>query len=438
MSNSRKFIADAAFVLALIAYVLAGTVLTPSHGDEFMQIAMARDAFYIARGEWNRLAYTPPVEVDTEQYLRLLNGTINKTLMGWLWIASGRTEAQLPGIYAWAMEYSWNVARGNVPHDASLHLMRWVSALFTALGVIPAFLIGWHLRLRSLAYPAAGFYALHPIILLNGRRAMMEGSLMFFSLLTMYWVIAMIVAEHSSTARGFMRRLPAWLRYVVLGILIALTVGSKHSGLPVAGAALLTMLLTGMMTQPEFRLSWQPVARVALAGLVAMTVWFALNPAYWNNPPGALQATLQARAELLALQSSDPVLGYKSAEQRIFAVVAQPFLIQPLFWEAASWAGVNYDQVVAYQNSAYDGWDWGYGIGLILTTFATFGLVTTILDVRKRDLIAWAISIWAAITIVTSLAIPLAFQRYYLPLMLVAIVLAANGIGRLLVRRSRP
>ena len=81
----------------------------------------------------------------------------------------------------------------------------------TALGVIPIFVLGWNLRLRSMAYPAALLYALHPVILLNGRRAMMEGSLILFSLLTMAWLVAIIVAEHSASATGFIKRMPPWL-----------------------------------------------------------------------------------------------------------------------------------------------------------------------------------------------------------------------------------
>src|SRR5258708_35657420 len=91
-----------------------------------------------------------------------------------------------------------------------------------ALGVIPVFILGWPLRLRSLAYPAALLYALHPVILLNGRRAMMEGGLMLTSLLTMAWLVSMIVAEHSATSDGFMRRVPFAYRYALLGILAGL------------------------------------------------------------------------------------------------------------------------------------------------------------------------------------------------------------------------
>src|SRR6266852_3126097 len=230
MPDSRKRIADIAFLLALMAYVLAGVTLTPMHADEFMQMAMARDTFYIAHGQWNQIAFTPPVQPDTEQYLRLINGTINKLLIGVAWRLSGRGADTLPGIYAWAMPFDWNQRQRNVPGIDALHVARWPSALLTALGVIPVFLLGWQLRLRSLAYPAAAMYALHPVILLNGRRAMAEGSLMLASLLAMAWLLGMIVAEHSGNAKGFMLRLPFAVRYAVLGLFAGLAVAAKQTG----------------------------------------------------------------------------------------------------------------------------------------------------------------------------------------------------------------
>jgi hypothetical protein len=83
-----------------------------------------------------------------------------------------------------------------------------------------------------------------------------------------------------------------------------------------------------------------------------------------------------------------------------------------------------------------NGWDWGPVVGLVLTTLSGIGLGALIYDARHRDLVAWAILIWAGATVLASLTIPFAWQRYYLPLLLVAIMLAAEGLGRLLVRRS--
>ncbi len=433
MSDSRKRIADLAFLTALIFYILTGIALTPAHGDEYMFMAMARDTYYIAHGDWNKLLYSPPVEPDSEQFLRLINGTVNKTLIGLVWLLEGRSIDSLPGVYAWTMPFDWNQREGNVPSDDDLHTARWPSAILAALGVVPMFFIGWQLRMRSLAYPSALIYALHPVILLNGRRAMLEGSLMFFSLATIAWLLALIVSEHSANANGFMSRLSPVVRYGILGVLAGLAVAAKQTGLVVAGAALLAALAAGLAGKR----SWRPLAWVGYASVVALITWFALNPAYWSHPFGAIRTTVAARAELLDQQvSAAGQLAYTNAWQRIQAVITQPFLTPPQYYESDTWSGLINNQIAVYQQSAIDGWDWGPLIGVVLTLLAGIGLAALFYDAFRGDKIAWAILIWTVFTIIASLVVPLSWQRYYLPLMLVSIVLAAEGLGRLLVRRA--
>ncbi|HVO44626.1 MAG TPA: hypothetical protein VMT34_18495 [Aggregatilineales bacterium] len=432
MPDSRKRFADAAFLVALMLYILVGTIQVPVHGDEFMQMSMARDVFSIVHGDWRQILYAPPVQPDTDAYLRLINGTLNTDMIGVTWLLAGRRVDSLPRIFVWDMPIDWNLARGNVPTDDALHLARWASAICTALGVIPMFLLGWQIRLRSLAYPAALIYALHPVILLNGRRAMMEGSLMLMSLATMYWLVTLIVAEHSANASGYMHRLPLAVRYGVLGLLAGLTLAAKFTGIVVVAAALGGALAAFLARD----LSWRPFAWVGFAGLVAALTALALSPAYWSDPVGALRANLGARAELLTRQTSSDPLAYHSPGDRGKALLTEPFLTAPQYYEAPTWAGQINDQIAAYQASAVDGFDWGPIVGTLLTLLALVGLVTVIYDSLHRNLIAWAILIWTGLTILSSLAIPLAWQRYYLPLLLVAIVLAAAGMGRLIVRRA--
>ncbi len=436
MPDSRKRLADAAFLLALMIYILSGTPLVPFHADEAMQIAMAQDYFTLREGNFAALAYAPPVEVDSLQFLRLINGSLNKNLIGLLWEANGRTAQNLPGIYAWAMPYEWNQQQGNVPDEAGLHVARWGSALATALGVIPIFMLGWHLRLRSLAYPAALIYALHPVILLNGRRAMMEGTLILFTLLSLYWLVALIVAEHSATARGFMKRLPMVVRYGALGVLLALTVSAKQTGVVTAFAVVLAVFAARLTHRP-----FQPIRAVGwvfFMGGIALVAWFGLNPQYWNNPVGAVRATVDLRLNLLRGQATNGPLTHATTLDRIGAILTQPFLTPPQYAEAPDWERRLAEPISAYQVSATNGWDWGPLIGGLFTALAALGLVVMWRDARKRDLIAWAILLWGGTHAAFSLTVPLNWQRYYLPLLLVGIVLAAEGLGRLLVRRDAP
>jgi hypothetical protein len=170
--------------------------------------------------------------------------------------------------------------------------------------------------------------------------------------------------------------------------------------------------------------------------VIGLLTWFALNPAYWNDPVGAFRAMLDARLALLKSQSGNAALTYVNPLDRVGAIIAQPFLTPPQYYEAPTWADLLGQSIEDYQGSAVNGWDWGPVVGLVLTTLSGIGLGALIYDARHRDLVAWAILIWAGATVLASLTIPFAWQRYYLPLLLVAIMLAAEGLGRLLVRRS--
>ena len=62
---------------------------------------------------------------------------------------------------------------------------------------------------------------------------------------------------------------------------------------------------------------------------------------------------------------------------------------------------------------------WHHSIGDVGAGLAT---VLANVQVVLVPLVAWAVLIWFGVAVVASLAVPLDWQRYYLPLILVAIV----------------
>jgi hypothetical protein len=164
-------------------------------------------------------------------------------------------------------------------------------------------------------------------------------------------------------------------------------------------------------------------------------VWFALNPGFWRDPVGALKVSLQIRGDLLESQAEGSPHTYTRGTQRLTALVTAPFLTAPQYFEAPDWQAYVGDQVTAYQASTVNGWDWGPVIGLGMTLLSLLGLGALVVEALRGDLVAWVILAWTGAAVLGSLAIPFAWQRYYLPLMLVYILLASSGLGRLLVHR---
>jgi hypothetical protein len=290
---------------------------------------------------------------------------------------------------------------------------RWPSVLCTAFGVIPIFLIGLKLRARSLAYPAVLLYALHPLVLLHGRRASLDGFLILSILILIYWVITMIVAEHSAKPEGYMPHIPIVIRYALLGIFSGTTLAL--GGVAPVTATILAILFTTVA---------KPVNIWRLLRNLSITVCLMLCAVYFV---AGITETIHSYKDSLSLAEGDnpPLLS-----QEITAIVTQPFLTPPQY------NTVNKDQIEVYERSSVDGWQWGTLIGVVLTLLATLGLAAFIKDALNRDKIAWAILIWTGATMLASLAISSGQQREYLPLVLVAIVLAAEGLGRLFVRRT--
>ncbi|MBZ0299393.1 MAG: hypothetical protein K8J31_06625, partial [Anaerolineae bacterium] len=192
------------WLLALAVYVLAGMPLASFHGDEAMQIWMSHDyATAFIYGESVRLMTDGPFDVDSEAQLRILNGSINRYAIGLSWQLAGFTDGDLPVPpgWDWGLDYDSNVATGHRPPDALLNVSRASSALFLALSVWVLFGIGWQIGGWGVAYLASGLYALNPVILLNGRRAMMEGSMLLLGLLVIL-VAVILVRRRAQGGRG--------------------------------------------------------------------------------------------------------------------------------------------------------------------------------------------------------------------------------------------
>ena len=82
--------------------------------------------------------------------------------------------------------------------------------------MIVIFALGQMLGGRPVAYLASLYYALNPALLIEGRRAMMEGSLTFFSLLTVLAGIWLLQKRR-------------WWTAILLGIAAGLALASKHT-----------------------------------------------------------------------------------------------------------------------------------------------------------------------------------------------------------------
>lgn len=423
-SQTRFSLWDGLWLLALAVYILAGIVTVPFHGDEAMQITMSRDYFTLfVDHQPQALLVSPPYVIDSPALLRLINGSINLYTMGFSLQAAGYTQQNLPPLWQWPLSYDDNVTRGSRPEQAMLNISRISSALFLALSAAALFGIGWHLRGRLVAYLASGLYSLNPVILLNGRRAMMEGSVLCFGLLAI--LIAILICKERNS----------WRWWIALGIASGLTLASKHSGIVFVAAAfgwlVIVQLQIHLASQPSRQTKLLTIFIKAVTSLIIMAaVFIALSPAQWNNPLDRFADLISERAKLLDSQVKAEPTAPTSINDRISGIVTQPYIQAPVYYEVGFWAGAAPVQaeIAHYDASIWSGLHAGAVIGGLLTLLALLGLIALLPRWRTWEI---GLLVWLAVVIASLLVNPLPWQRYYLALYPLATLLTALGIATL-------
>lgn len=425
--SRRQQLAVALWLVLLIVYVLAGVDLAPFHGDEALQIRSSIDYFTLfIDGDSAALGVRPDDPRSASSDRRLLQGSINPWTIGHAWRLAGRSSEDLPPEpgWDWALDYDTNLALGLRPAPQLLLTSRYPSALFFALSVPLLYAIAWRLGGNWTALLASGLYALHPALLLNGRRALMEGPLLFFGLLTI--VCALMILRHGDR--------PGRRWWLALALSGGLALASKHSALLFLGGALGWLCLAALL-QRKRRALLTTARRCVLNGILALTVFLALSPALWPDPWQVLQRLVQVRSDLLEVQVRNLQPGGvgMTLAERLDQVLNQPFLRTAMFYEVASWS--DYEAITAeievWRASPLSGMPVNPLTGSVLSLLSLAGLAQIGRKPERVGLLAWL-----ALTLVVLLFNPLPWQRYYLPLLPVTCLLAALGMKGLLRRAT--
>ena len=420
--SRRQQLAVALWLALLIVYVLAGIDLAPFHGDEALQIRSSDDyATLFIDGDVAALGVRPDDPRSASSDRRLLQGSINPWTIGFAWHLAGRGREDLPPEpgWDWALDYDSNLALGLRPAPQLLLTSRYPSALFFALSVPLLFAIAWRLRGTGTALLASGLYALHPALLLNGRRALMEGPMLFFGLLTI--CCALMILRHGERAR--------WRWWLALALSGGLALASKHSALLFFGGALGWLWFAALL-QRQRQALLTATGRCVLCGILALTVFLALSPALWPDPWQLLQRLVQVRGELVQVQvrSLQPGGVGMSLAERLDQILTQPFLRPAMFYEVASWS--EYEAITAeidaWRASPLSGMPVNPLTGGLLSLLTLAGLAQIGRKPEQLGLLAWL-----ALTLFVLLLNPLAWQRYYLPLLPLTCLLAASGMTTL-------
>jgi 4-amino-4-deoxy-L-arabinose transferase-like glycosyltransferase len=421
-----KRLLDALWLVLLVALVFA---IPPTfHGDEAMYLSMSRDyATVFFDGDLAALRTEPPYYVDSDQQLRLLNGSVQRYAAGFLWHLAGATIDDLPTRpgWNWSVDYDTNLATGHVPTPTVLAAGRLASSIFLALSIVAIFVLAWQFGGRLSAHVVSALYALNPIILLNGRRSMQEGSMLLFG-------IFVVLVAVTISRRRFERQPTPLTLWVALIVTAALALASKHSAVVFVGGAFGWIFITEILRRPS-----QPlltVLRLGGAGLLVVALVIALSPALWSDPRARFADILQNRAFMLDLQvTADPLaptsLGYRAQQ-----IITEPFMMPLEHFEVAGWATYQpiMDDVARYIASPFSGVQFGTILGGVVMLLAVIGAFLSLRSSWRAGVV-----FWLGITVASLLVNPLPWQRYFLTLIPVYALLAGIGLDGL-VRRFAP
>ncbi|MFN8449777.1 MAG: phospholipid carrier-dependent glycosyltransferase [Anaerolineae bacterium] len=421
---------DILWLLLLGAFVFAGLPIATFHGDETYHIYTSTDynTLFIEHRPQDLLVHS--LWESDSGYQRLMNGGLTRYAIGLTWHLAGMSAADLPTHgYLFGSSYEENAAWGYVPDVDDLTIFRLSSTLFTALSVAVMFLIGRLYGGRPLAYLVSALYTLNPVILLNGRRAMQEGVLLFFGLLTIY--IALSIASRREAMLPVRWRW--WLSLIIAG---ALALASKYSGFVYLIPAYLAIVLPELLRRSAATLPL--VGGLVLCAVLTLALFFALSPGLWYDPAARIRDVIQGRFDVIQTQVGLDPGAPTSLTQRAVAIFTQPFMTTVQHYEIAPVAPP--DQIARYMESPLNGVQFGTIFGGLLTLLAMFGLVVSAvprLRLNPSRALAAGLYLWLAVNVAALMVNPLPWQRYYLPLIPVMTLLAGSALLSLIALMRR-
>ena len=426
--------ADVLVLLFLVGYILLGVRDVPLHGDEATTIWMSKDFDTILlQANPEAVFYEPPPRRTTEQHLRVITMNASKLSMGAAWTATGFSAEDINEQWVWSpdLDINWQRENGHLPSEKLLFVSRLSSALMMVVSVALVLSMA-RLALGGLftntaavsvgSWIAMTFYALNPAVLVNGRRAMFEGGLLL-GLALVGWGVFALMRRYTNVG---------WRDYSVLGVLTGLALTTKHSA-----AFTVTILYAGLLVLPLLRginlraKLMQRIGGMMLATGLALLTMLALTPLWWATPLAMPETVIEERREILDLQAA--LFGeYDTIQDRVEGLWRESIKIPPQYYEAPYWgnfAGVA-GSIQQYENRALagltgDGWDVLRGV---LLAWGVVGSLVIIWKQPKTRTMLGLLLLWAAgMILVTLVSVPMAWQRYYLPLQLPLSVLMGLG-----------
>jgi len=416
----RLFFVPILFV-AYIVWIALDVESVPFHPDESSLLYQSRD-FESVLTEPLSLAWDSSNPDDYDQTYRALNAPLTKYILGMGRRLAGYNADTVSTDWDWSKTWQENEATGALPADALLTASRLSVTLLLPFSLLLMYRIGVALRSRTMGYAAVFLFTTNALILLHNRRAMAEGVLTFGVCMA---ILGMLEADRKP-----------WLA----GLGAALATLAKYSCAPLLLINFLACIWIPSHESPNRSRILRNI--LIYTTVVAITI-FILSPIAWTDPIQAFTQIWNARQAFVerqvnTLRALQPAQVLDSFPMRT-AVMLRHLYLSPLQFEEVG----NYQTQIAPMIKVYMAnplhnlfrKPLGAGVFLFLTLLGmVMGLryLTLARDrqgKRKRALLLLATTLQLVSLLI---AIPLPYQRYWIPIVPFICLWAAYSIEELL------
>lgn len=406
-------------IIAITAFQALGIRQVPFHPDETSLLYQSADLEAWLTNPLS-LAWDPSKLTEHDQQYRTLNPPLPKVVLGIGRRVAGFGPDAVAVDWDWSKSWGANRAAGALPGDALLTSARLANVALLPLSLMLLYMSGLKIGGRPTGIVGVVLLGTHALVLLHGRRAMSEAALIFGLSLAMF---------------GFLQaRDRPWLA----GLGVAAAFLSKLSTAALVPVGLALAIWPHRDGHNQLRSAvWRALAFLgAFAGEVLV-----FNPLLWRHPAQAIAAVWRARLDFTAAQVAEigavlPSTILHSPGERLASLIGNAFLLPPQFAEVGNYVTQTAPQVAAYLAIPGNVMLRGFFAGGLLFGFCLLGITLPLIrysrvPVRSRFPLA-ALAI-ASIVQATALyaAIPLPFQRYYIPLVPFICLWVAYGLSSL-------
>lgn len=275
------------FFFILIGFFLVkGVSEVPFHGDEASAISMSKDYQKIFNGEIDQVTYSK--KGSTEQFHRLTTGTVVPIILFITYKITGIQNDSINNPFLWYQHQTLddetliniNKQYGNIPTTKVLIISRYCLTLFTFLSVILLYyFIKAVTQSRVPSMLSSILYVTTPIILCDGRRAILEGALLLIIILAMYLAIRLV--QRTKKLKQF-SNIVFWM-YLYLGIISGVGIATKHNSFIILFSIFIYIIWVNnyIIKNKHYRLYLNLLTFFSV--LIMFTIYFILNPIWWTT-----------------------------------------------------------------------------------------------------------------------------------------------------------